>query len=240
MTRIRLIAIAIAMAFQTSLWAESDPVLERLETLVGTESAPVVSSTPIDGLVQVMLGSEVFFMTSDGQYFIKGQIVDLDTRNDLGELALRDYRQKLIEAVDIDTLISYGPAEADHDLIVFTDTDCGYCRQLHTLIDDYNALGIRVHYAAYPRAGIDSSTHADLVSVWCSDHPRRAMDRAQTGQSNPARQCDTPIQSHIELGRQLRITGTPTMVMSNGALVTGIPKPDEIRKRLDQAFAQAD
>ncbi len=240
MTRIRLVATFVAIAIYASVWADSDPVLERLIDLVGPEAGPVISSTPIDGLVQVMLGSEVFFMTSDGQYLIKGQVVDLDTRNDLGELAMRDYRQRLIQAVDMDTMISFGPSDADHDLIVFTDTDCGYCRRLHALLDDYNALSIRVHYAAFPRAGVGSSTHADLVSVWCSDHPHQAMDLAQAGRPNPPRQCDTPIQSHMELGRQLKITGTPTMVLSSGELIAGIPKAEDLLKQLDQKVALAD
>lgn len=240
MTRKLLISVLLTLAATGLVRADTDPVLERLESLVGPDASPIVSSTPIDGLVQVMLGSEVFFMTSDGKFYIKGQVVNMDSRDDLTELALRGFRQKLIQAIDMDTLISYGPNGADHDLIVFTDTDCGYCRKLHELIDDYNALGIRIHYAAYPRAGIGSSTYSDLVSVWCSDQPRKAMDRAQAGQSNPRRQCDTPIDSHIELARQVRVGGTPTLLMSNGELIAGLPQPEELRTRLDRALVQSD
>ncbi|NBB92299.1 MAG: thioredoxin fold domain-containing protein [Gammaproteobacteria bacterium] len=217
--------------------ATFDQVEQRLEKLFGADGGWVIASTPIDGLVQVTVGTDVFFLTEDGQYLVEGRLVNLDTRDDLSELARRDIRVQLLEEVDTSTLISYGPADADYELLVFTDTDCGYCRRLHGLIEDYNELGIRVSYAAFPRAGLGSTTYTDLVSVWCSGRPERAMDQAQSGQSIQPQQCDDPVSAHYKLGQQMGIGGTPTMITPSGEMILGIVQPAELRDRLDQAAA---
>jgi thiol:disulfide interchange protein DsbC len=221
------------------VFAQFDDVEQRLEKLLGEQADWVLASTPIDGLVQVTLGTQVFFVTEDGQFLIEGKLVNLDTRDDLSELAKRDIRVQLLEGFDRSTLISYGPEDAEFELLVFTDTDCGYCRRLHGMIEDYNELGIKVSYAAYPRAGIGSSTYSDLVSVWCSSQPEHAMDRAQAGQSIQPRQCDAPVGAHYELGRQLGLGGTPTVIMPSGEMILGIVQPADLRDRLDRAAARA-
>lgn len=219
--------------------AEFDQVEERLKALVGEDADWALASTPIDGLVQVTLGAEVFFLTEDGQYFVQGRLVNLDTRDDLSELAKRGIRLQALETLDRSTLVSYGPADADYELLIFTDTDCGYCRRLHDLVDDYNAVGIRVSYAAFPRAGIGSSTYNDLVSVWCAEQPEIAMDQAHAGRSPEPRQCDNPVSEHFELGRRFAISGTPTMVTPFGEMIDGIVQPDVLRDRLDEAAERA-
>jgi thiol:disulfide interchange protein DsbC len=215
--------------------ADHEQVRERLAELGSDPATLSIAETPIDGLVQVTMDSEIFFMTSDGQYFIQGRVVNLDTQVDLTELAQRGFRQQLLANLDTGSLLSYGPEDAAHEVIVFTDTDCGYCRRLHALMDGYASAGIRINYAAYPRAGIGSSTYDDLVSIWCADHPQNAMDLAQTGQALEPKQCAAPIESHYELGRQLGIGGTPTLVTGSGELIAGYVQPDDLRQRLDQA-----
>ncbi|MFU8832754.1 MAG: thioredoxin fold domain-containing protein [Wenzhouxiangella sp.] len=143
----------------------------------------------------------------------------------------------MLEGFDASSLISYGSTDAAHEILVFTDTDCGFCRRLHQMIDDYLAAGIAIRYAAFPRAGIGSSTYDDLVSVWCADDATRAMDLAQLGRGIQARQCDAPVQSHYELGRKMGVTGTPFMVTANGEVITGIIQPRELRVHLDQVAA---
>lgn len=107
------------------------------------------------------------------------------------------------------------------------------------MIDGYNEVGTRVSYAAYPRAGLGSSTYNDLVSVWCSDHPQAAMDRAQGGQSIHSRKCDAPAAAHFSLGQQFGIGGTPTLITPSGEMILGIVQPTELRQRLDRAAERA-
>jgi len=167
----------------------------------------------------------------------RGSLVDLDTQEDLTELGKRGVRRSLLENFDTSTLITYGPTNPDHEILIFTDTDCGYCRRLHGMLDEYTEAGIAVRYAAFPRAGIGSSSYDDLVGIWCSEDVNHAMDRVQLGQSIPVTNCDSPVESHYELGLKMGITGTPFMVAANGEILMGIVSAQDLRQRLDQARA---
>jgi len=233
---IATVLAAMSISFSASA-TDFDRVQERLSSLVGSEVDVSVASTRIDGIVQVTAGTELFFMTDDGQFFIQGRLVDLDTQDDLTELGKRGIRRSLLENFDTSTLITYGPTNPDHEILIFTDTDCGYCRRLHEVIDEYTEAGIAVRYAAFPRAGIGSSTYDDLVAVWCSDDTNHAMDQAQLGQSFPRKNCNSPVESHYELGQKMGITGTPFMVTASGEIFGGIVPAQDLRQRLDQARA---
>ena len=78
----------------------------------GSEVDVSVASTRIDGIVQVTAGTEVFFMTDDGQFFIQGRLSILDTQDDLTELGKRGIRRSLLENFDTSTLITLRPDQS--------------------------------------------------------------------------------------------------------------------------------
>ncbi|AKS41545.1 Disulfide bond isomerase, DsbC/G [Wenzhouxiangella marina] len=232
-----LLALGAMLISHSALADDFQRVQERLATLVGGDVEVSVASTRIDGIVQVTAGTEVFFMTDDGQYFIQGRLVDLNTQDDLTELGKQGVRRQLMRDLDTSTLITYGPTDPDHEVLVFTDTDCGYCRRLHGMIDEYIDAGIAVRYAAFPRAGIGSSTYDDLVSVWCAADVNAAMDQAQLGRSLPAQDCDSPVERHFELGRMMGVNGTPYIITANGEMFGGIVAAEDLRRHLDETGA---
>ncbi|MEN1728922.1 MAG: DsbC family protein [Pseudomonadota bacterium] len=234
----RSLIIVLLASFLTfpALAQEFEQVEERLDALIGEEVDVTVASTRIDGIVQVTAGTDVFFMTEDGQFFIQGRLVDLNTQDELTELAKQGVRRQLLETLDRSTLITYGPTDPDHEVLVFTDTDCGYCRRLHDVIDSYIEAGIAVRYAAFPRAGIGSSTYDDLVSVWCADDANAAMNQAQRGQRLQPAHCDAPVEQHFELGRMMGVTGTPYIITATGEMFGGIVPAQDLRQRLDVAL----
>ncbi len=227
-------AAGLMLAAATAFAQDHSAVEQRLAALL-PEGTPVdILPSAIPGLVEIRSGMDVVLMTADGKHLIRGEVLDLDAGDDLIELGRRALRQPLIEALDPAGLISYGERSLPHEVLVFTDTDCGYCRRLHQQLALYQEAGIRVSYAAYPRAGLGSSTHQDLVSIWCAEDPVAAMDQAQSGVSLPPKQCQTPIEAHVELGRALNIRGTPTMVLANGETINGFLMPEPLLERLSR------
>src|SRR5690625_383339 len=134
--------------------------------------------------------------------------------------------------------ILFGNDDADYELMVFTDVDCGYCRRLHQQIEEYTEAGIRVKYMAFPRAGVGSETYDKMVSIWCADDPQRAMTIAKSGQQPAPARCDNPVEEQYRLGKQLGVTGTPSLITPNGEMIPGYVPPQQLRERLDR-LAQA-
>jgi len=127
-----------------------------------------------------------------------------------------------------------------HELMVFTDIDCGYCRKLHAQVDEYNKQGIAIHYLSFPRAGIGSRSYEKAVAVWCADDQQTALTQAKLGTEPDPLQCENPVAEQYQLGIDLGVTGTPALLTSSGQLIPGYVPPEQLRDRLDRlALTQA-
>jgi thiol:disulfide interchange protein DsbC len=194
-----------------------------------------VLPSPIPGLYEVMIGSQIVYVTADGRYFVDGRIVDLKTREDLTEPRLASVRKAAVDAVPEKDMVIFGPAKYDHTVTVFTDIDCPYCAKMHSQIGQYEAEGIRVRYLFFPRAGARSASYDEAVSVWCSDDRNQALTDAKAGKKIAAKTCDNPVDEHMAVGRQVGVSGTPAIMLETGDMIPGYVEP----KRLAQMIARA-
>lgn len=191
-----------------------------------------VQPTPIEGLYQVIIGSDVIYMTRDGSYVIKGEILDVNERRNLTEDVRADSRVKLLSEIKKDDYIEFTGENARDAIYVFTDIDCGYCRKLHQDVPELNARGISVRYLAYPRAGVDSATGKEMSQVWCADNPQQALTAAKNRESFEGKSCDDPVAEQYVLGQKLGVRGTPSIYLENGRNLPGYMPPDEIQKQI--------
>jgi thiol:disulfide interchange protein DsbC len=161
-------------------------------------------------------------------------MMDLETREDLTEAAKSGVRREILASVDPSKQITFSPEQPKYDLMVFTDIDCGYCRKLHAQMAEYNEQGIAIHYMSFPRAGIGSASYDKAVSVWCANDPQDAMTLAKQGTDPEPAQCENPIAEQYALGRELGVTGTPSLLTAEGQMIPGYVPPEQLRQRLDQ------
>jgi len=217
-----------------------DAVEAKIRTLVPNATTIAVSETPIEGVLQVQINSDIVYVTADGKYLLQGQIMDIDTKDNITDQAKSGIRLSLLTDVKLEEQITFSPAEPKYDLLVFTDIDCGYCRKLHNQIEGYNEQGIAIHYMAFPRAGIGSDSYDKFVSVWCSDDKKEALTLAKNGTDPIPLKCPNPIADQYELGREVGVTGTPALVTSDGTLIPGYMPPEQLRARLESLEAGAE
>lgn len=194
-----------------------------------------VAASPVPGLYEVMVGTQIIYVTGDGRYFVDGRIVDLKTREDLTEPRLASVRKSAVDAVPESDMLVFAPAKYDHTITVFTDIDCPYCAKMHSQIGQYEAEGIRVRYLFFPRAGARSSSYDEAVSVWCSDDRNQALTDAKAGKTIPAKTCDNPVDEHMAVARKVGVNGTPAIMLETGDMIPGYVEP----KRLAQLIARA-
>ena len=92
--------------------------------------------------------------------------------------------RELVSKIDESKLIIFSPkGEVKHSLFVFTDIDCGYCRRLHSEIEQLQENGVEVRYAAFPRAGVGSDSYKKYVSVYCAKDQNVTMTLAKAGKT---------------------------------------------------------
>ena len=211
---------------------------ELAEKLKGVAVSDITES-PLEGVWQVAVGSNVAYVTADGRYLIQGEVYDLATSENLTETSRSSARVDMLASVDPAEMIVFAPEDGDvkHTITIFTDIDCGYCRQFHREIEQVNALGIEVHYLFYPRTGPDTESWAKADKVWCAgpDDRNTALTRAKLGGSVPETECaDTPVDEHFELGNLVGVRGTPAVFAENGELLGGYLPPKALAERLEE------
>ena len=234
---IGLIVLTLTLAAPVYAEDDFDVVEKRIRELAPSARFIAVSETPADGILQVQINGDIVYTTADGKYLLQGRLIDLSTREDLTEKSKSGIRKELIDDIDMTKQIVFTPEEPDYELMVFTDIDCGYCRKLHSQIEEYNEQGIAIRYMSFPRAGIGSHSYEKAVSVWCAADQQAAMTNAKAGSEPDPAQCDNPIAEQYQLGTELGVTGTPALLTADGMLIPGYVPPATLRERLDKLAA---
>lgn len=127
-----------------------------------------VRPSKIKGIYEIRVGADSAYVSEDGKYVITGDMYEIDTRINVTEQARAAERRAVLAKLDERDMIVFAPAGTpQHTITVFTDVECGYCRKLHSEIDQLTKLGVRVRYMAYPRSGPDSPDWHKMEAVWC-------------------------------------------------------------------------
>ncbi|MGI9308485.1 MAG: DsbC family protein [Gammaproteobacteria bacterium] len=228
-------AILVWTTFVAAEEATSKPqsVYEQLLVLfpdLGLQ-AEDISDSPVPGMLQVKVGSQLVYVSEDGRYMFQGDVYDLHN----GVRNLRDnVRIDLMASLPEDSMLVYGPDDAAHTVTVFTDIDCPYCRKFHREMADYNERSIRVRYLFFPRSGPDTPSWLKAEGVWCANDRLDAMTRAKQGEeiAKPARCGTTPVEKHYLLGKAAGISGTPAIITESGQLLGGYMAADDLAQGL--------
>ncbi|MFT4255351.1 MAG: thioredoxin fold domain-containing protein [Pseudoxanthomonas sp.] len=212
-----------------------DRVRQALKALNPKLQVDYIGAAPMQGFRQAVVGGSVVFVSDDGRYLVQGDVIDLQTRRNVGDsnAGLAAYRRSLLQGVPHAQRIVFAPPNPKYTVSVFTDIECGYCRKLHSQIADYNKQGIAIEYLAFPRMGLNTKDHKDMVSVWCAADPKSALTAAKSGKPTPARNCDNPVASEYALGQRLGVTGTPAVFAPDGTQIGGYLTPAQMRAVLD-------
>lgn len=194
-----------------------------------------IRMSPVSGVYEVPLGADIAYVSVDGRYLIAGDLYEIDSRSNLTEASRTAARTKTLAKLDEREMIVFKPAVVKHTITVFTDVDCGYCRKLHSQVDEINKLGIQVRYLAYPRGGPGSDEWRKMEAVWCAKDRKAAITEAKKGAEVKSANCGaTPIARHYQLGEDFSVRGTPAIFTSGGDYIGGYLPPAELLKQLEQ------
>jgi len=217
-------ALALVAFSSFSIAAPADKgIVESITNKLNTLDISVssINPSPVDGLYEVLTDRGVYYVSKNAQFLVHGNIYDLDNKmENVTEKSLTVLRQEKLKAFEKDMIV-YKAEKEKHVITVFTDTSCGYCQKLHAEMADYNNLGITVRYLAFPRGGVNSNTYNTMVSIWCADDSKLAMDKAKSRKQIDAKSCNNNVKEQHALGQFFGVTGTPALVLEDGSLQPG-------------------
>lgn len=224
-----------ALSFNVMASDIETTIQQKLKQIIPNAPEAQITESPVNGLYQVIVGPNVIYMTADAKYLFNGNLVDLDTRQNLTDEAKNQARQQTLAAIDTNTMIEFSAkGETKHTLTVFTDVDCPYCKKFHKDVPELNENGITVRYMAYPRSGVDTPSYTKMVSIWCADDAVEAMDSMKDGINVPTKTCDNPVKMHMDEAQNFGISGTPTLIFDDGQMIPGYVPAKELIQALKQ------
>jgi thiol:disulfide interchange protein DsbC len=191
-----------------------------------------INRTPIPGVFEIRVGSELFYSDAEGNYLLNGQIIDTRARKNLTEerldkLLAIDFSQLPLK--DAFTLVR---GNGKRKLVVFEDPNCGYCKRFER--DLQKVDNVTVYLFLYPILGPDSTDKSR--NIWCARDKGKAwvdwMVRSEPAAKADAN-CDvSALARNVEFGKRYKITGTPTLVFADGSRVPGAIGAAEVEKLL--------
>ena len=229
----RLIALALAAAFALPSLAQEAVIRKNLaERLPDFPKIDEVTKTPIPGLYELRIGTEVLYSDEQGNHVIEGHLIDTRTRANLTQARIDKLTQIDVAKLPLKDAIVWKQGSGERKLVVFADPNCGYCKRFER---DLNGVkDVTVYTFLYPILGGDSPEKAR--NIWCAkDNTKVWRDWMLDGTAPPKSmgQCDIgALQRNAELGRKHRINGTPAIVFEDGKRVPGAMNTEQIEKQL--------
>lgn len=223
--------------------AASEATKDRIVKSLGVDRANIRPS-PAAGLLEIQHGHDFGYVTADGKYLLRGDLVNIETGEEITEARRRVDRLAALKDIGDKNFIEFAPSPpivAKYTVTVFTDVDCGYCRKLHSEMADYNAKGIAIRYAFFPRSGPDTESWRSAEAVWCSTDRKTALTQAKQGKiiKFSGKPCDNPVSKEYQLAQDIGIRGTPMLVLPNGDIVAGYVPPSSLAAKLAQIDGDA-
>ena len=196
-----------------------------------------ITKTPIPGLYEIRLGTDVFYTDDQGNHVIQGEMIETKSHTNLTE-----QRVAKLTAIDFATLplkdaIVWKNGNGARKLVVFADPNCGYCKKFER--DMQQLKDVTVYTFLYPILGGDSPDKSR--NIWCSkDNTKAWRDWMLDGTAPPRSMgaCDTAaLVRNVALGQKHKVSGTPALVFEDGKRVPGALPLDQVEKNFSSAAA---
>lgn len=210
-----------------------------VQKLISSGKIDAFEKSPVPGYYQAVVGSQLLYVSQDGHYVLQGTLYDADAKLDLTAKRMAQVNMAKIDSYPTSKRITFAPkSKPKYKVTVFTDLDCGYCRKMHSHIDEYNARGIQVDYLFFPRSGPNTPSFAKAVSVWCAKDQKQAFTAAKAGANPEPIQCDNPVAEEYQLGISVGVEGTPSVFAEDGSKIGGYLTPDQLQAQLERVAAE--
>ena len=231
------LALAVAMPAPAVAQAAADPttaIRAGVESwLQGQFKVESLRRSPIPGIWEVQIGTDLIYVDERGQHaFVEGQLVDLRSNRNLTQERIDEITAVNFKDLPLSWAIKQVNGKGTRRLAVFEDPNCGHCRNLRREL--MNVPDVTIYIFTLPILAADSRQKA--IQAWCAPDQVKAWNDLMLLGKVPENRgtCDNPVDKVSELGRKLKVTGTPTMILANGKRVPGNVPAARLLKLIDE------
>jgi thiol:disulfide interchange protein DsbC len=192
-----------------------------------------VTRSPMQGIWEVRIGSEIFYTDAQGNYILHGQLIDTRARRNLTEERIEKLSAVSFDSLPLKDAFTIVRGKGERRMAVFQDPNCGFCKRFER--DTQKLENVTIYMFLYPILGNDSAEKSR--NIWCAKDKAKAWtDWMVRDQLPPEATCDSSaLARNVEFGRRHRINGTPTTIFADGTRVPGAVPLAQVEKHLSEA-----
>ncbi|MDH0047740.1 DsbC family protein [Comamonas terrigena] len=229
-------ALLVAAALTLGLGAHAqDANLKKTlaERIPQLDKIDEIRPTPMQGLYEVRIGTDLFYSDAKGNYLIQGELIDTKARRNLTEDRITKLTEVQFKDLPLQDAFTVVRGKGERKLAVFEDPNCGYCKRFER--DMQKVDNVTIYMFLYPILSPDSAEKSR--NIWCSKDKVTAWhDMMLRDKAPAAASCDvTALQRNLALGKKHKITGTPTLIFEDNSRVPGAIPASEVEKHLAAA-----
>jgi thiol:disulfide interchange protein DsbC len=231
------LAVSLAAVAPAPASAQGDPVPQIKASvekwLQGRFKVDGVRKTPLAGMWEVQIGTDLIYVDEKGQHaIVEGQLIDLASNRNLTQERVEELTAIDFKDLPLALAIKQVNGKGTRQVAVFEDPNCGHCRNLRR--DLVKVPDLTIYTFTLPILAADSEQK--IKQAWCAPDKAKAWNELMLQGKVPDNKgtCDTPVAKVAELGRKLKVTGTPTIFFANGRRVPGGVPADRLNKLIDE------
>jgi thiol:disulfide interchange protein DsbC len=212
--------------------AVTDKLKETLKVRLGSDvDVRDVVKTPIPGIYEIDTADQIIYSDANGDYVMTGDMMDLKNRVNLTEARVSKLNKIDFAKLPLEDAVKMVKGNGMRKIAVFSDPNCPYC---HKLEEELKAVdNVTVYTFLFPILSPDSTSKSK--SIWCSTDRAKAWTGWMLDKRAPSAPgtCDTRVLTqNLELGRTLRVTGTPTVFLADGRRLPGAVSAERLEKEM--------
>jgi len=230
----RLLSVFACLTLATSVFADEASLKKTIEATYPKIKIDSIAKTPFPGLYEIYVDGQIMYSDEKFNFLItEGRLVNPKTKQDITSARLDELNRIDFATLPLDLAIKVVKGNGSRKLVVFSDPDCPYCKKLEQK-ELVNITDVTIYTFLFPLEQLHPDAANKSRAIWCSSDKVKAwQDWIISGQlPRTVNTCDTPVEKTAYLGRQLRVTSTPTLFFEDGRRMLGAYPAAEIEKGL--------
>ena len=217
----------------TAVRADEAAIRKNLaERLPNFPKIDEVNKSPVAGLFEVRLGTDIVYTDEAGNFLIQGALIDTRSKVDLTQARIDKLTAIDFASLPLKDAVLVRQGSGARKVVVFADPNCGYCKKLER---DLLALkDVSIYTFLYPILGPDSTSKSR--DIWCAKEPAKVWRAWMVDGQTPAKvtgTCDAAaLERNTEMGKKYKVQGTPALVFEDGTRAPGAIPAAQIETRL--------
>lgn len=195
-----------------------------------------VIPTRFSGVYEVDSGRKVLYVDSTGNLALIGNMFDLTNKVSLTEQRTNELNVVDWKKIPTDIAIKRVKGSGVNKIAVFTDPDCPFCKRMEA--ETLSKLtDVTIYYFMFP-LDIHPNAASDSRRILCSENPESSMIAFMVKDTKLTKNESCINAGNLvkmtDVGSNLvQVTGTPTVVLPNGRIVSGLVPVDYLSRMID-------